>query len=372
MLPDLEIQRTEQSRLPEVDFDSLGFGDVFCDHMFIMNYADGRWQKPLICPFGAVPVEPGAGGLHYGQAAFEGLKAFRGTDAIIRVFRPDMNLRRLHDSCARLCIPCISDAVFYEVITQLIQLDHEWIPHKRGEAFYIRPIIFSTESHLEVRPATNYCFAVITSPVRQYFDSTLPAVRLKVEEQYTRAAPGGLGFAKTGGNYAASLLPSVTSRDEGFDQVLWLDGAQHKFVEEVGQMNIFFIIDDRVITPSLVGTILPGVTRDTVITLLREKGFACEERRITIDEVIEAARNGHLKEAFGSGTAAVISPVGTMKYKGEVLNINNGMAGDVTKALYDEITGIQYGEIEDHHGWNLVVDITQSASQPMPAIGEGR
>ena len=259
--------------------------------------------------------------------------------------------------------------MFHEVIRQLILLDHQWIPHKRGQAFYIRPIIFSTESHLEVRPATKYCFAVITSPVRQYFDSNMPAVGLKVEEKYTRAAPGGLGFAKTGGNYAASLLPSFNSREEGYDQVLWLDGAKHEFVEEVGQMNIFFIIKDRVITPSLVGTILPGVTRDTVVTLLREKGYICEERRISIDEVVDAIHTGNLTEAFGSGTAAVISPVGRIKYQEQELEINNSTAGDVTKALYEEITAIQYGDIEDRHGWNMIVELTAPGARAIPATG---
>lgn len=367
MLSELRIQKVKKSRLPEVDLDSLGFGNVFCDHMFVMDYADGRWGQPQIRPFGPLPIEPGAGGLHYGQAVFEGLKAFRGTDGVIRVFRPDKNIERLRASCARLCIPCIDDDVFHEVIQQLIRLDHEWIPRKRGQSFYIRPIIFSTESHLEVRPSTTYCFAVITSPVRQYFDSTIPAVALKVEEQYTRAAPGGVGFAKTGGNYAASLLPSAASREEGFDQVLWLDGAEHKYVEEVGQMNIFFKIKDCVITPPLLGTILHGVMRDTVLTLLREDGHCCEERRIPIEEIAQAIHDGDLIEAFGAGTAAVISPVGRIEYRGEEMEINNSKPGQLTRALYEEITAIQYGDIEDRHGWNTLVVLDGTTSQAVPA-----
>lgn len=360
MLSGLEINRAQQSRLPQVDFDALGFGNYFSDHMFSTMFRDGRWQQPEIMPYGPIPIEPAAASLHYGQSVFEGLKAFMGDDGRVRVFRPDMNAARLRASCERLCIPPIDDEVFHGAIHELILLDHRWIPRERGQSLYIRPIVFSSEGQLEVRPSTSYRFVVMTSPVGAYYEQTAGGVALRAEEKYTRAAPGGTGYAKTGGNYAASLYPGRESREAGFDQVLWLDGLEHRHVEEVGQMNIFFKIRDRVVTPELRGTILPGVTRDSVITLLKDRGIEVEERRIAIEELIEASWAGELEEAFGAGTAAVISPVGRIAYRQTVMEINDNTTGPLTAELYQAITGIQHGEVEDRHGWNVVIDVEQT------------
>jgi branched-chain amino acid aminotransferase len=367
MLPDLSVTPVSRSRLTDVDFDNLGFGNVFSDHMFSMKCRDGSWQQPEVLPYGPVPVDPANATLHYGQAVFEGLKAFMGDDGVVRIFRPDMNYKRLRNSCERLCIPVPDEAHFFGAMESLIQLDHGWIPRKRGQALYIRPLIFSDESHLEVRPSQAFRFLVMTAPVRAYFDEDAAAIDLKVEEEYTRSAPGGMGAAKTSGNYAASLFPGEAGRREGFAQVLWLDGREHRYVEEVGAMNIFFRIDGKVVTPSLVGTILPGVTRASVIQLMEDAGDPVEERRIEIDEVFTAIREGRMQECFGAGTAAIIAPVGGISYRGEHLAINNNEAGEVTKRLYDTLTGIQLGEQPDRHGWNRLVKIDPANTEKRAA-----
>lgn len=362
MLPDLRIHTVERSRLEDVDFDSLGFGDVFSDHMFSMVFENGRWQRPEILPFGPVPLHPSALCLHYGQAVFEGLKAFRGADGRVRIFRPDMNAKRLAESCERLCIPAIDPEVFYGAIEQLVKLDNAWIPRGRGQSLYIRPIVFGTESHLEVRPSRSFRFVVMTAPVRKYFEDDVKAIQLKAEEQYTRAAPGGMGYAKTAGNYAASLYPGEVGRKEGYAQVLWLDGAEHRYVEEVGAMNIFFRFKNGVVTPPLHGTILPGVTRDSVLEILKDRGTPAEERLLDIDEVIDGIHSGELEEIFGAGTAAVICPVGAIAYKGRSHNMRSNGAGPLTRDLYDTITGIQLGEVEDRFGWTRIVDTEDTYS----------
>jgi branched-chain amino acid aminotransferase len=356
MLSDLVLQRTTRSRLTEVDFDHLGFGNVFSDHMFSMSWEAGEWRAPEVLPYGPIPMEPANATLHYGQAVFEGLKAFRGVDGRIRLFRPDMNARRLLASCERLCIPPVPEPLFLGALECLVRLDHGWIPPGRGQALYLRPIVFSDEPHLEVRPSRRFRFMVMTAPVRAYFEDGGAGVALKVEERHTRAAPGGTGYAKTAGNYAASLYPGELGRREGYAQVLWLDGLEHRYVEEVGAMNIFFRMGDRVVTPPLHGTILPGVTRDSVLTLLEDRGVAVEERRIAIDEVAEAIRAGRLVEAFGAGTAAIVAPVSRIAWRGEEYVIGNGAPGGLTRELYDALTGVQRGEVEDRHGWCRLVD----------------
>jgi branched-chain amino acid aminotransferase len=369
MLSDLKVTPVSRSRRGQVNYDDLGFGRYFSDHMFSMVYKDGRWSDPRILPYDDVPIAPGALCLHYGQMAFEGLKASWGSDGNARVFRPDMNERRLRDSCQRLCIPQLPEGVFNAAIESLVQLDQDWIPHKRGQSLYIRPLIISTEPSLEVRASKTYRFLIMTSPARNYYGESRGAVSLKVEEHYTRAAPGGTGSAKTGGNYAASLLPGDEARRQGFDQVLWTDGAEHRYVEEVGQMNIFFRLRDRVITPAQRGTILPGVTRDSVLTLLRDFGIPAEERLIPVEEVVSAIQRGDMLEAFGAGTAAVISPVGKIGYRGQMLLVNSGQPGELAQRLWNEITGIQCGEIPDRHGWNLLVKLPQSQAVAASAAG---
>jgi len=326
--------------------------------MFSMWYRNGGWRDPEIIPYGPIEVEPAVASLHYGQTVFEGLKAFRGTDGTIRVFRANMNAERLEQSCERLCIPPIDRELFVEAIRELIRLDHMWIPHKRGESLYVRPLVFGTEPHLEVRPSREFRFLIMTSPVREYFDTQgVSTVSLKVEEHYTRSAPGGMGFAKTAGNYAATLQPGEESRRQGFDQVLWLDGQQHRYVEEVGQMNIFFQLGDRLITPALRGTILPGVTRDSVLTLARANGITVDERLITVDEILTAIDAGSLREAFGAGTASVIAPVGRISYRGLSRDINEGRPGPLSMRLYRQIGEIQHGDVPDIYGWTTPIDV---------------
>ncbi|MCB1741378.1 MAG: branched-chain amino acid aminotransferase [Gammaproteobacteria bacterium] len=351
----MQVTRVARSRLAEVDFDNLGFGDVYADHMFTMTYADGVWSVPGIEPFGPIAVHPANSALHYGQAVFEGLKAFRGVDGRIRLFRADMNARRLVESCDRLCIPRIDPDVFLRAVERLVAVDHRWVPRSAGQSLYVRPIVFSDEGHLEVRPANRYRFVIFTSPVRAYFDTGVGPVSLLAEESYTRSAPGGVGYAKTAGNYAASLYPGQRGRDAGYAQVLWLDGVEHRYVEEVGAMNIFFRFEDRVVTPDLRGTILPGVTRASVIDLLRAAGHQVEERRVSIDEITEGARSGRLREAFAAGTAAVIAPVGRIGYKGTDHTLGNEQTGELTRWLYEQLTGIQRGEIADPDGWCRLV-----------------
>jgi branched-chain amino acid aminotransferase len=362
----------DQSRLAQVDFDNLGFGSIFSDHMFSMEYADGAWKNPQIQPYQALALEPGVAMLHYGQTVFDGYKAFRGLDGVARIFRPDMNARRLHGSCERLCIPVMAaeelSEIMIEATRQLIALDHGWMPSQWGHSLYVRPLVIGTEATLEVRAANSYRFIVMTSPVGSYFNNLQKGVSLYVEDRYTRAASvGGLGAAKTAANYAASLLPGFASRQLGFDQVLWLDGNEHRYVEEVGAMNIFFKIGGKVVTPPLGGSILPGVVRDSVLTLLADWGLAVEERRIAIDEVVTAFRNGELEEIFGAGTAAVICPVASIGFKEEVLKVAATPPGELTLRLYDELTGIQYGKLPDRHGWNVTVPIAQ-ASTPSATV----
>ncbi len=363
VLRTLRIERTGHSRLDETDFGALGFGNTFADHMFSMRYCDGQWQQAEVLPYGPITLEPGCVALHYGQSVFEGLKAFRGADGQIRVFRADKNTERLKDSCDRLCIPQLPEGTLGVAIRELIALDHGWVPSRRGQALYIRPLIFAEESHLEVRPAIAYRFIVMTAPVRTYYDNGFAAVGLKVQDAFTRAAPGGVGYAKTAGNYAASLLPGDQSRADGYDQALWLDGAEHKYVEEVGQMNIFFHLDGRIVTPDLRGTILPGVTRDSVITLLRDRGYQVEERRIEIAEIIDAIRSGSLSEAFGAGTAAVIAPVGRIGYKGETFDINQNAPGPIAEVLYHDVLSIQLGETNDIHQWTELIDVPATSDK---------
>ena len=355
MLTKLNVTRSMDTRLHQVDSSDLGFGKYFSDHMFTMHHAEGAWHDPCIVPFGPIPLHPANAALHYGQAVFEGLKAYRGSDGQIRIFRPDKNAERLITSCQRLCIPTISSDLFIAAIERLVALDHAWIPTERGQSLYIRPVVFSDEGQLEVRPSTRYRFVIMTSPVRAYFDTRMKPVALKAEEAYTRSAPGGVGYAKTAGNYGASLYPGQRGVEEGYQQVLWLDGVEHRYVEEVGAMNIFFRFGDTVVTPDLHGTILPGVTRDSVITLLRDAGHAVQERRIAIDEVLAGARDGTLSEVFAAGTAAIIAPVGGIAFQGEDFAVGNRHAGEMTQWLYQQLTGIQHGDVTDRFNWCRIV-----------------
>lgn len=368
MLSDLKLTRTPRSRIGEIDFDNLPFGYVFSDHMFTLEYREGRWGDPAIVPYGPISLEPGAAMMHYGQTVFDGLKAFRGADGSARVFRPEKNAARLRDSALRLCIPPVPEDLVVAAIRHLIELDHQWLPPHEGQALYIRPLLIGTEAHLDVRPDTTYRLLIMTAPVGAYFNQDTGGVSLKAEGNYTRAAAkGGVGFAKTAGNYAAGMLAAENARLEGFDQVLWLDSDQHRFVEEVGAMNIFFKRAGTVITPPLGGSILPGVTRDSVITLIRDRGLKLEERPIAIDEVMDAIADGSMEEVFGAGTAAVVSPVGKLEYQGRTETLREA-PGPLTLALYDEIVGIQNGRLPDRHGWNMIVPLpAPKAAAPLAA-----
>jgi branched-chain amino acid aminotransferase len=374
LLSDFPVNPVRQSRVAQADFENLGFGTVFSDHMFSMVYQDEAWQDAEIVPYQPLSLEPGVSMFHYGQTVFDGYKAFRGPEGFAQIFRPDMNARRLHASCKRLCIPILEvealTTLLIEASKALVRLDHAWIPPHPGQSLYIRPLVIGTEVTMEVRPANSYRLMVMTAPVGSYFQNVQNGVSLKVEDRYTRAASiGGLGAAKTGANYAASLLPAFESQHEGFNQVLWLDSNEHRYVEEVGAMNIFFKIAGRVITPPLGGSILPGVVRDSTLTLLRDWGVPVEERRIAIDEVVQAFREGTVEEVFGSGTAAVICPVAEMSYQGERLTVAPPVPGELTQRLYDGITAIQYGQVPDRHGWNVVVEIGQPAAAAQPSLG---
>ena len=334
----------------------LGFGHIFTDHMFVMDYTEGRgWHDPRIVPFQNLSLSPAAMVFHYGQEMFEGMKAYKGEDNKVYLFRPDMNAKRANTSNYRLCIPEIPEDDFVQAVKAVVDIDREWIPETDGASLYIRPFVIATDEFLGVAPSKTYMFIVILSPSGAYYESGLAPVGIWIEDEYVRAVRGGMGFAKTGGNYAASLIAQVKAHDGGFSQVLWLDGVERKYIEEVGAMNIFFKIGDKVLTPMLNGSILPGITRNSVLALCRHWGLDVEERRISVDEIVRAAHDGTLKEVFGTGTAAVVSPVGKLRYKDEVINIGDGKIGDLTQKLYDKITGIQWGKAEDPFGWRVEV-----------------
>ncbi len=339
------------------DDSKLGFGDITTDHMFLVDYETGKgWIDPRIVPYGDLQISPAAMSIHYGQEIFEGLKAYHGKDGGIYLFRPTDNFKRMNRSAARLCMPEVDIDLAMEGLKRLLSIDREWVPKTEGTSMYIRPTMLATEPHLGVRPANNYLFFIILGPVGAYYKEGLNPVKIYVEDKYIRAAVGGTGEIKTAGNYAASLFAAEEAKKKGFTQVLWLDAAEHKYVEEVGTMNMFFVIDDEVITAPLDGSILPGVTRDSVLHMTRDWGMKVSERVLSIDEVTGAAENGRLKEAFGTGTAAVISPVGQMTYKEKDYIFAGGKMGELSQRLYNEIVAIQYNEKEDPYGWRIRID----------------
>jgi branched-chain amino acid aminotransferase len=347
----IEITKTDKSRLQNVDFDTLQFGEILSDHMVLMDYEGGKWLNPTIVPYGAMEIYPALCTFHYGQAIFEGLKAFYGTDGQIKIFRPDRYHARMLRSSNRLCIPDIDFETFIGSLRELIILDKGWVPRKKGYSLYIRPFIIAMDNFLGVRVSETYRFMIITSPVGAYYKEGINPVKLITSGEYVRAVRGGLGMAKTPANYAASLYPGEEAKHKGFTQVLWLDGIERRYIEEVGTMNICFVIGDELVTPPLEGSVLDGITRQTVIHLWKDQGKKVSERRISIDEVIETARSGAMKECFGTGTAAVISPVGEIQHDDVKVVINGGKIGHAAQSLYDEITGIQYGDRPDRFGW---------------------
>lgn len=351
----IKIEKTKAPK-QKPDQSNLGFGNYYTDHMFLMNYDAGQgWHDARIVPYAGITLDPAAMCLHYGQEVFEGMKAYRAQNGDILLFRPEKNMARMNRSNDRLCIPALDEDFCIEAIKELVRVDADWIPTAQDTSLYIRPFIFATEAHVGVHAAHSYLFCVILSPVGAYYPEGLNPVKIYVEDQYVRAVPGGMGFAKAGGNYAASMKAQTEAAEKGYSQVLWLDGVQRKYIEEVGTMNVFFVIDGEVVTPALQGSILSGVTRMSCIEMLQDWGVPITERAIAIDEVVQASQAGKLSEVFGSGTAAVISPVGELCIGDTTIQINNGKIGPLSQKLYDNLTGIQWGRLPDPFGWTVKV-----------------
>ncbi len=351
--------RKERTKTPKTkpDYDNLGFGRYFTDHMFLMNYNEGKgWHDARIVPYAPFELDPSCMVFHYAQEMFEGLKAYMTSDGKIQLFRPDKNIERMHNTNERLCIPQIPNEDVLQAIEETVLFDRDWIPTKVGTSLYIRPFIIATDPQLGVHPSHSYIFCIILSPVAAYYAEGINPVKIFIERDYVRAVKGGTGFAKVGGNYASSLKGQEKAAKLGYSQVLWLDGIYRKYIDEVGAMNVFFVIGDEVVTPSLSeGSILPGVTRASCIELLKSKGYKVSERKISVDELYEAYDKGELKEAFGTGTAAVISPIGSLDDENKKALINNGEIGPISRMLYDTLTGIQWGNLPDPFGWTRVI-----------------
>ncbi len=350
-----EIQIIKSQNLKsKPDENTLIFGKYFTDHMFMMDWnKEEGWHDAKIIPYAPLELSPACTCLHYGQETFEGMKAYRNPDGEIYLFRPMENFKRLNTSNDRLCIPHIDEEFALKALKELLEIDKDWVPHKEGTSLYIRPFVIGTEPSLGAHASAEYKFMIIMCPVGAYYATGLNPVNIFVENEYVRAVRGGTGFAKTGGNYAASLKAQDVAAEEGFSQVLWLDGVERKYIEEVGAMNVFFVLKNEVVTPALQGSILPGITRKSVIELLKSWGYNVSERRISIDELIEAYNNGEFTEMFGSGTAAVISPVGLLRYKDTDMKLSDGKIGELSQKLYDELTGIQWGKLPDPFGWTV-------------------
>lgn len=355
---EIKVELAKELKAKPAKGQPLGFGTIFTDHMFVMNYDEGEgWHDARIVPYGPVMLDPAAMCLHYGQEVFEGMKAYRAEDGRVLLFRPDRNMARLNSSNDRLCIPAIDEEFAIEAVKKLVDIEKDWIPQEKDSSLYIRPFIFAVDPKLGVHAAKHLLFMIILSPVGAYYPQGINPVKIYVESKYVRAVRGGMGYVKTAGNYAASLKAQEEAAKLDYVQVLWLDGVERKYIEEVGAMNVFFKIDGEIVTPSLEGSTLPGVTRMSAIELMRSWGLKVTERKLSIDEVAEAAKNGKLEEAFGTGTAAVISPIGELLYNDFHMEINGGKIGPVSQRLYDELTGIQWGRLPDPFGWS--VDISK-------------
>ncbi len=349
---EIRIEKTKTPKAKPTDETKLGFGHVFTDHMFVMNYDAGQgWHDARIVPYGEISLSPAAMCLHYGQEIFEGLKAYRTADGSVQMFRPQENFKRMNTSAERMVIPQIDEEFMLKALKTLVELEKDWVPHTDGASLYIRPFIFATDPYVGVKPADHYLFLIILSPSGAYYSTGLNPVKIYVEERYVRAVRGGTGFAKTAANYAISLKGQDEAHKQDYEQVLWLDGVEQKYIEEVGSMNIFFVIDGEVVTPQLTGSVLPGITRKSALELCKKWGMKVSERRITIQEVADAYDAGKLDEVFGTGTAAVISPVGHLKWGDKVMEINGNKIGKISQKLYDTMTGMQYGKLPDDMGW---------------------
>ncbi len=349
---DIKIEKVAAPKQHPTDESKLGFGKIFTDHMFVMDYTEGQgWHDARIVPYAPLVLDPAALVFHYAQECFEGMKAYRRADGGVQLFRPEKNAQRMQSTHQRLCIPEIPVEDFVQAVKALVKVDEAWVPHADGTSLYIRPFTIATEAVLGVKASAEYKFIIIASPSGAYYAEGINPVRIYVEDQYVRATPGGTGYIKCGGNYAASIIASEKAHQLGFSQVLWLDGVERKYVEEVGSMNIFFKINGQIYTAPTVGTVLPGITRMSCIELLKSWGYQVNETRLAITDIMDAAEAGKLEEVFGTGTAAVISPVGELVYEDRKAEINGGVIGPVTQKLYDTLTGIQWGKLPDEHGW---------------------
>jgi branched-chain amino acid aminotransferase len=346
--PEINVQKAETSKLQSFSFENLPFGKYFTDHMLEADYEDGEWRNVEIKPYQPLLLDPSLAAIHYGQAIFEGIKAYKDKDGNAYIFRPDASFKRFNISAARLGMPAVSEEIFIEGMRTLINIDKKWIPEQADHSLYIRPFMFSTDAALGVRPSDKYKFLIILSPTGPYYSKPM---RIYVEEKYTRAAPGGIGYAKAAGNYAASLLPAEEAKKLGYDQVLWTDAAEHKYVQEIGTMNVFFIIGNKAYTPGLdAGTILAGVTRDSVITILHEMGVEVIEKAISIDDITDAHQKGQLQEVFGTGTAATISPIKELRYKDYVMEFDVD-SWKVSPEIKKRLDQIRNCEVADRYGW---------------------
>lgn len=345
---DISITKTKESKLPQIDFDNLSFGKTYSDHMFMADYEDGEWKNSRIIPFRDLQISPANATLHYAQSIFEGLKAHKSADGEILSFRPDANAKRFAESAERMCMPVVPEELFLGAIDQLVNLDKNWVPNKPGSSLYIRPFMFATDPFIGVRPSESYSFIIITGPVGTYYSEP---VKVKIEQHFTRAVRGGVGAAKTAGNYAASLYPAKQAQNEGYHQLIWTDGQSHEYIEEAGTMNVMFVIDEKLLTPPTSDSILPGITRESALTLVKDWGLSFEERPIKVTEVVEALEKGTLTEAFGIGTATTISHISTIGHDGIDYELPAVESREVSNRLLEAITKIRLGEMEDTYGW---------------------
>ncbi|UUI84642.1 branched-chain amino acid aminotransferase [Bacillus halotolerans] len=344
------------SKKEKPDPSSLGFGKYFTDYMFVMDYEEEKgWHHPRLTPYAPIMLDPSSSVFHYGQAVFEGLKAYRTEDGRVLLFRPEQNIKRLNRSCQRMSMPPLDEELVLEALTQLVELEKEWVPREKGTSLYIRPFVIATEPSLGVKASKNYTFMIVLSPVGSYYGDQLQPINIYVEDEFVRAVNGGVGNAKTSGNYAASLRAQQKANELGYDQVLWLDAIEKKYAEEVGSMNIFFVINGEVVTPALSGSILSGITRASAIELIRSWGIPVREERISIDDIYAASARGELTEVFGTGTAAVVTPVGELNIHGRTVIVNDREIGEISKKLYQTITDIQLGKVKDPFRWTVEV-----------------
>ncbi len=344
----ISINKTANSKIDQVDFSNIQFGKVYSDHMFTAEYRNGEWNNLRIEPYEAMRISPASPALHYGISIFEGLKAFKDEKGQVNVFRPDKNFERLNISANRMCMPQLPEQIFFEGLNELLKLDNKWVPDVPGTALYIRPFLFSNDDYIGIRPSQNFKFMIITCPVGAYYAKP---VKVKIEDHYVRAVEGGSGYCKTGCNYGPAIYPAKLAQDKGYDQLVWTDGRDHKYIEESGTMNVMFVIDGKLITPALGDTILNGITRDSVLALARDWGMTVEERKVEVAEVVAAAREGRLQEAFGAGTAATIAPIDLIGYKDEDFQLPPVEGREFSQKVLKELDDIKLGRIDDRFNW---------------------